>query len=110
MIAADEYTRFLSAEYLQDYVPGGGAAVKFVVPTDDDTAAAFSSALLAESLKTGLCRVAHRFGRDAGSSHGPSVLRRRPTGRLDNLGAPSRSPRHDRRRLPGPAAFTWLVD
>jgi P-loop Domain of unknown function (DUF2791) len=53
MIAAKEYTRFLAAEYLDGYVSGGGAAVKFVVPADDETTAAFSSLLLAETLKAG---------------------------------------------------------
>lgn len=53
MIAADTYAAFLATEYLETYVPGGGAAVKFVVPADDETAAAFSSALLAETLTAG---------------------------------------------------------
>ena len=49
MIAVDTYAAFLADEYLRDYVSNGGAAVKFVVPPDDDTAEAFSSSLHAEA-------------------------------------------------------------
>lgn len=45
MIAAGDYAAFLADEYLADFVSNGGAAVKFVVPPDDDTAEAFSSSL-----------------------------------------------------------------
>lgn len=41
MIGVDDYLAFLSAEYLRDYVALGGAAVKFVVPSDDAAAPAF---------------------------------------------------------------------
>jgi len=41
MIPADDYVRFVDAEYLHDYVEGGGAAVKFVVGHDDDSSSAF---------------------------------------------------------------------
>ena len=41
MIAVGDYVGFLEAEYLRDYVEGGGAAVKFVVPGDDNSTAAF---------------------------------------------------------------------
>jgi hypothetical protein len=48
MIAVDDYVEFLDAEYLHGYVEHGGAAVKFVLPTDGDEAAAqFSGALRA---------------------------------------------------------------
>jgi len=41
MIAVEEYLPFLVREYLADYVARGGAAVKFVVPSDDEVASAF---------------------------------------------------------------------
>jgi len=41
MIPVDDYVGFVDAEYLHDYVEGGGAAVKFVVGQDDDSASAF---------------------------------------------------------------------
>ncbi len=41
MIPVDEYVSFLDAEYLHGYVEEGGAAVKFVVPPDDESAVAF---------------------------------------------------------------------
>ncbi len=41
-----EYAGFLGSDYLAGYVTNGGAAVKFVVPADDDDAHAFSSELL----------------------------------------------------------------
>lgn len=53
MIAAGEYAAFLADEYLADYVSTGGAAVKFVVAPDDDTAGAFSASLHAAAAKAG---------------------------------------------------------
>jgi len=41
MIAVEEYLPFLVREYVADYVARGGAAVKFVVPSDDEVASAF---------------------------------------------------------------------
>lgn len=41
MIPPGEYVSFLEGEYLRGYVDGGGAAVKFVVPPDDASAASF---------------------------------------------------------------------
>ncbi len=41
MIGVDDYVAFVEGEYLHDYVDGGGAAVKFVVPPDDGVATAF---------------------------------------------------------------------
>jgi hypothetical protein len=41
MIPAHDYLEFLDAEYLHDYVEGGGAAVKFVVAGDEASASAF---------------------------------------------------------------------
>ena len=38
MIAADAYAEFLGVEYLDSYIAGGGAAVKFVVAPDAQTA------------------------------------------------------------------------
>lgn len=45
MIAVEEYVEFLDAEYFKGYVDDGGAAVKFVVPANDDDAARFSKLL-----------------------------------------------------------------
>jgi hypothetical protein len=41
MIPVDEYLRFVDAEYLHEYVEGGGGAVKFIVPPDEVSAASF---------------------------------------------------------------------
>ena len=41
MIPAEGYVSFLDGEYLHGYVGGGGAAVKFVVPGDDESARSF---------------------------------------------------------------------
>ena len=45
MMSAVEYVNFLGDEYLSQYVAGGGAAVKFVVPPNDDVAQNLSAAL-----------------------------------------------------------------
>lgn len=52
-----EYVDFLAAEYLTGYVADGGAAVKFVVPTNDDDAEAFDAALATESTAKGYLSV-----------------------------------------------------
>jgi hypothetical protein len=41
VIPVDDYVAFLDRDYLHGYVDGGGAALKFVVPPDDGSAAAF---------------------------------------------------------------------
>ena len=41
VIPVDDYVAFLDREYLHGYLEEGGAAVKFVVPPDDGSAAAF---------------------------------------------------------------------
>jgi hypothetical protein len=41
VIAVDPYVSFLDDEYLHSYVDGGGAAVKFVVPQNDESARSF---------------------------------------------------------------------
>lgn len=53
MSTARVYTDFLGAEYLAEYVAGGGAAVKFVVPPDDDTAQDLSAHLLQTATEHG---------------------------------------------------------
>ena len=45
MSTARQYVDFLSTEYLGDYIAGGGAAVKFVVPPDDESADSLTDAL-----------------------------------------------------------------
>lgn len=45
MTTARQYVDFLSGEYLGDYLSGGGAAVKFIVPPDDATAEVLTEAL-----------------------------------------------------------------
>jgi hypothetical protein len=42
MIPLDDYVAFLDREYLHGYLEEGGAALKFVVPPDDGSAAAFT--------------------------------------------------------------------
>ena len=41
MIPVEDYVSFLESDYLHGYVDGGGAALKFVVPSEDASAAAF---------------------------------------------------------------------
>lgn len=53
MIPVDEYLGFLADEYLRDYVPGGGAAVKFVIPPDDSSAAAFATGFTSRARDAG---------------------------------------------------------
>ena len=38
MTTAREYVDFLSTDYLSDYIAGGGAAVKFIVAPNDESA------------------------------------------------------------------------
>ncbi|MBI4538983.1 MAG: DUF2791 family P-loop domain-containing protein [Gemmatimonadetes bacterium] len=45
MIRPSDYIKFVHSEYLTDYVPGGGAAVKFVVALDGASAQEASEAL-----------------------------------------------------------------
>ncbi len=45
MIGVGDYTAFLDTEYLHGYVDSGGAAVKFVLPADDESAGRFSTGL-----------------------------------------------------------------
>ena len=45
MIAVRDYLETLDGEYVSDYVASGGAAVKFVVPADEDAAATFLDGL-----------------------------------------------------------------
>ncbi len=49
MIDVGTYAGFLDREYLGSYVRDGGAAVKFVVASDTDTADAFSAAVRADA-------------------------------------------------------------
>ena len=44
-LTVPEWTAFLAAEYLADYLPAGGAAVKVAVVGSDDTASRFARAL-----------------------------------------------------------------
>lgn len=53
MTTGGEYVDFLDAEYLSSYVAGGGAAVKFVVPTGDDEAQRFGDRLHAAATSAG---------------------------------------------------------
>lgn len=53
MIPAGEYVEFLEREYLGPYVAMGGAAVKFVVPRDDDEAQSFCHSLGARAVALG---------------------------------------------------------
>jgi hypothetical protein len=48
-----DYVEFLDSEYLRRYVADGGAAVKFVVPANDEDADAFDAALVAEATAKG---------------------------------------------------------
>lgn len=59
MIPTGEYIPFLEREYLHGYVDQGGAAVKFVVPEDDDAAQEFMACFGAGARKTGyaVCQV-----------------------------------------------------
>ena len=57
MIAASDHVAFLATEYLEEFVASGGSTVKFVVPADDETAGAFSAALLGRSIAAGYVAV-----------------------------------------------------
>ncbi|MGH3545390.1 MAG: BREX system ATP-binding domain-containing protein [Mycobacteriales bacterium] len=46
-LGTGEYLEFLAKEYLHDYVSRGGAAVKLVVPGDDEVARGFTEGLIA---------------------------------------------------------------
>jgi hypothetical protein len=47
VIPVDEYVAFLDREYAHGYLEGGGAAIKFVVPPDDRSAAVFMESFAA---------------------------------------------------------------
>jgi hypothetical protein len=47
MIGIDDYTAFLGRDYLDGFVDRGGAAVKFVVPPNDESAERFSASMRA---------------------------------------------------------------
>jgi hypothetical protein len=51
MIGVDDYVQFLGREYLHGYVDQGGAAVKFAVAPDDQTAATFVERLAATAVE-----------------------------------------------------------
>ena len=53
MIAVDDYVAFLESDYLGGYVEDGGAALKFVVPPDDLSAAAFIERFSASAERAG---------------------------------------------------------
>ena len=59
MIPVDEYVAFLDREYVDGYLEGGGAAIKFVVPPDDGSAPVFmeSFAAAAQSARFDVARV-----------------------------------------------------
>lgn len=57
MIATDEYADFLATEYLETYIAGGGAAVKFVVAADADEADRFSAAMRQRATASGYATV-----------------------------------------------------
>lgn len=53
MIGVEDYVSFLAGEYLGDYVARGGAAVKFVVPRDDEAASGFTAGFGAAATAAG---------------------------------------------------------
>ena len=57
MIAPDVYADFLTEEYLDSYIPGGGAAVKFVVAADSAVAERFSSTVRERAAARGYATV-----------------------------------------------------
>ena len=59
MIPVDEYVAFLDREYAHGYLEDGGAAIKFVVPSDDGSAPVFmeSFAAAAQSARFDVARV-----------------------------------------------------
>lgn len=57
MIAPGEYAAFLGQEYLGSYISQGGAAVKFVVPADDEQADAFIADLGRHAREAGYVSV-----------------------------------------------------
>ncbi len=57
MIDADEYAEFLEREYLESFVKGGGAAVKFVVATEEAQTEAFRSSVRDRASRGGYLNV-----------------------------------------------------
>jgi len=57
VIVAAEYAAFLGQEYLGSYISQGGAAVKFVVPADEEQAGSFSAALGRHAHEAGYVRI-----------------------------------------------------
>jgi hypothetical protein len=53
VIPPADYAAFFDAEYLHGFVDLGGAAVKFVVPPDDDVAGRFSAELRGRAEEAG---------------------------------------------------------
>jgi hypothetical protein len=53
VIPVDDYVAFLEGDYLRGYVEDGGAALKFVVPPDDLSAAAFIERFAASAERAG---------------------------------------------------------
>lgn len=58
MIPVEGYVSFLDTEYLRGYVDGGGAAVKFVVPGDDESARSFLEGFAGTARSAGYVAVA----------------------------------------------------
>ncbi len=57
MISVDDYVGFVDREYLQGYVDGGGAAVKFAVGPDDRSAEGFVERLSGAARRAGYAVV-----------------------------------------------------
>jgi hypothetical protein len=53
VISVDSYISFLDHDYLHGYLDGGGAALKFVVPPDEASAAAFMERFAATAAEAG---------------------------------------------------------
>ena len=79
MSTVEQYVDFLAVEYLADFIPGGGATVKFVVPGDDDRADALSAGLLKASTAAGFSVGSCRRSCDPNPFDGSGLLRHRPS-------------------------------
>ena len=77
-LAVPEWTAFLADEYLADYLPAGGAAVKVAVAGSEDTANRFARALGAASDTAGCLFVSVSAAADAAVADRCAVLRGRP--------------------------------
>ena len=86
MIPVDDYVAFLDRDYLHGYVDGGGAALKFVVPPDDDLAQDFMEKFAQTAGRAGFQVAQVDAAENACPFARGSLLRCSPPGGLGRVG------------------------